>query len=334
MQGNEHPEQGSRRTQPDLPMRTLACLLLGAAMVGLYQLLPRTRPGPDDVERGTALFDVDGVKRVRCAKVRGSLHLQSRPSDRERDVSITGEHFGIVLSKDRPAVSHVEVDLISGFDFGDWRDRVSTPDDVPCFVTAEEQITWGGINSFSRWDQDLVRERTRQDMRGKELGLISHFLKVLRARAACRCSPINTWKALRSKNHRVTGVVMRSGEYAATGGRPARGNNISEPAVRVQHLDRPALHNKITLVHSFHTLLGDLATLTRNVVRLGRDRLSAVLATPTRTQHRALDRLQVSPTADRPTPLLQTRSMACAQKRAKSGEASASAASSSCAWQC
>ena len=34
-------------------------------------------------------------------------------------------------------------------------------------------------------------------------------------------------------------------------------------------------------VHSFHTLLGDLATLTRNVVRLGRDRLTAILATPT-----------------------------------------------------
>src|ERR1700753_792408 len=33
-------------------------------------------------------------------------------------------------------------------------------------------------------------------------------------------------------------------------------------------------------LHSFHPLLGDLATLTRNVVRLGRDRLAAVLATP------------------------------------------------------
>ena len=43
--GNEHPEQGSGSTQPDLPMRTLACLLLGAAMVGLYHLLPRTRQG-------------------------------------------------------------------------------------------------------------------------------------------------------------------------------------------------------------------------------------------------------------------------------------------------
>ena len=50
-------------------------------------------------------------------------------------------------------------------------------------------------------------------------------------------------------------------------------------------------------VHSFHTLLGDLATLTRNVVRLGGDRLTAVLATPTRTQHRALDLLGLTLTA-------------------------------------
>src|SRR6201993_3631772 len=50
-------------------------------------------------------------------------------------------------------------------------------------------------------------------------------------------------------------------------------------------------------VHSFHTLLGDLATLTRNVVRLGGDRLTAILATPTQTQHRALDLLGLTLTA-------------------------------------
>ena len=50
-------------------------------------------------------------------------------------------------------------------------------------------------------------------------------------------------------------------------------------------------------VHSFRTLLGDLATLTRNVVRLGQDRLTAILATPTRIQHRALDLLGITPTA-------------------------------------
>src|SRR5258707_12060980 len=50
-------------------------------------------------------------------------------------------------------------------------------------------------------------------------------------------------------------------------------------------------------VHSFHTLLGDLATLPRNLVRLGRDRLTAILATPTCSQRRALDPLGVTPTA-------------------------------------
>src|SRR5437660_10653800 len=70
----------------------------------------------------------------------------------------------------------VEVDLISGSALGDWRERVLTPHDVPCFVTAEEQISWGGINTFSQWDQALVRERNERDMRGKGLGLICHFL--------------------------------------------------------------------------------------------------------------------------------------------------------------
>src|SRR4029077_6570686 len=50
-------------------------------------------------------------------------------------------------------------------------------------------------------------------------------------------------------------------------------------------------------VPSFPTLLGDLATLTRNGVRLGRDDLTAILATPTRTQHRALDLLALPLTA-------------------------------------
>jgi len=47
-------------------------------------------------------------------------------------------------------------------------------------------------------------------------------------------------------------------------------------------------------VHSFHTLLADLATLTRNVVRLGHNRLTAILATPTRIQRRSLDLLGVA----------------------------------------
>jgi 3-oxosteroid 1-dehydrogenase len=105
----------------------------------------------------------------------------------------------------------VEVDLISGFDLGEWRDRILVPDDVPCFVTAEEQIAWGGINSFSRWDQDLVRQRKRRDMRGKGLGLICHFLKVLHARGVMVLTDQQV-ERMAIESGRITGIVMRSGE--------------------------------------------------------------------------------------------------------------------------
>jgi hypothetical protein len=47
-------------------------------------------------------------------------------------------------------------------------------------------------------------------------------------------------------------------------------------------------------VHSFHTLLADLATLTRNVVCLGGDRVTTLLATPTAVQRRALNLMGAS----------------------------------------
>jgi 3-oxosteroid 1-dehydrogenase len=105
----------------------------------------------------------------------------------------------------------VEAELISGFDLGDWRERVLVPDDVPCFVTAEEQVAWGGINSFSCWDPELVRERRRQDLRGKGLGLICHFLKALHARGVTVLGdqPV---ERLAVESERVTGVMMRSGD--------------------------------------------------------------------------------------------------------------------------
>ena len=108
----------------------------------------------------------------------------------------------------------VEAELISGVELGDWRDRVLVPHDVPCFVTAEEQIAWGGINSASHWDADLVAERRRQDLRGKGLGLICRFVAALRERGV----PMLTRQPvarLALDSERVTGVVMGSGELIA-----------------------------------------------------------------------------------------------------------------------
>src|SRR5262249_1399726 len=84
------------------------------------------------------------------------------------------------------------------------------PDDVPCYVTAEEQVLWGGMNRFSQWDQDVVRERKARDMRGKGLGLVCHFVKALNDRGI----PIRTGQAVQSlvlDRGRVTGVQMADG---------------------------------------------------------------------------------------------------------------------------
>jgi len=100
----------------------------------------------------------------------------------------------------------VEAELISGDELGDWCDRVLVPHDVPCFVTAEEQIAWGGLNSASHWDADLVAERRRQDMRGKGLGLICWLVAALRERGV----PIMTEQSiarLAVDGARVIGVV-------------------------------------------------------------------------------------------------------------------------------
>src|SRR5271166_8314 len=56
-------------------------------------------------------------------------------------------------------------------------------------------------------------------------------------------------------------------------------------------------HGEPLPVHSFRTLLADLANLTRNAVRLGRDRIDIILAAPTQVQRRAFDLLRVSPAA-------------------------------------
>jgi 3-oxosteroid 1-dehydrogenase len=149
----------------------------------------------------------------------------------------------------------VEAELISGVELGDWRDRVLVPHDVPCFVTAEEQIAWGGINSASHWDADLIIERRRQDMRGKGLGLICRFAAALRERGV----PMLTTQPvarLALDSGRVTGVVMGSGEFIAArrgvpggqlphrralfraGHRPANALLLGRCLLRIAFLDR------------------------------------------------------------------------------------------------
>ena len=119
----------------------------------------------------------------------------------------------------------LEPELISGFELGAWQHRIYVPDDVPSYVTAEEQVSWGGMNRFSQWDQDVVRARQERDMRGKGLGLICHFVKALAARGAEMRTSQHVAR-LSFDGRRVDGVVMddgrmiaaRQGVVIATGG--------------------------------------------------------------------------------------------------------------------
>jgi glycine/D-amino acid oxidase-like deaminating enzyme len=119
----------------------------------------------------------------------------------------------------------LEADLISGYELGDWRERVFVPDDVPCYVTIEEQAAWGGLNRFSQWDCDIVADRQRRDMRGKGLGLVCHFVKALCARGVPIWTSCHV-EQLAFDGARVSGVhvgdgkliAARKGVVIATGG--------------------------------------------------------------------------------------------------------------------
>lgn len=123
---------------------------------------------------------------------------------------ITDHYYGVAPGS-RASGRTLETDLVSGFELGAWQDKVLRPDDVPTYVTAEEQAAWGGINNVSRWDQMLVAERKSKDLRGKGFGLITHLLKAVIARGVPVLLEREVEKLI-FNNGRVCGVNLRSGE--------------------------------------------------------------------------------------------------------------------------
>jgi 3-oxosteroid 1-dehydrogenase len=105
----------------------------------------------------------------------------------------------------------LEPELISGFDLGPWQHRIYVPNDVPHYVTAEEQVSWGGMNCFSQWDQEVVRARKQRDMRGKGLGLVCHFIKALHARKVAMRTGQGIAR-LSCDGERVNGTVLDGGQ--------------------------------------------------------------------------------------------------------------------------
>jgi 3-oxosteroid 1-dehydrogenase len=124
------------------------------------------------------------------------------------------DHYLGVAAGARGSGRTLEAELVSGFELGAWRDHVRTPKHAPYFVTAEEQYAWGGINRYSTWDQDLMRNRRERDMRGKGVGLVTHFVKALLARDVPihLCTNVD---GLTVDRGQVTGVRLADGTLVA-----------------------------------------------------------------------------------------------------------------------
>ena len=103
-----------------------------------------------------------------------------------------------------------EVELISADDLGELKDSVLVWPQAPLEMTVEEKIKWGGPNDHNHWNKELMAERRRKNMRGRGVGLITHFLKqlLLRNVPVHAGSPVDR---LEMKDGRVCGVVLADG---------------------------------------------------------------------------------------------------------------------------
>ncbi|MFT5138929.1 MAG: 3-oxosteroid 1-dehydrogenase [Rhodothermales bacterium] len=115
--------------------------------------------------------------------------------------------------------------LVSALELGEWRHKIRQPEWEPCCFTMEEQVNWGGINRIEHWDQDLLRQRRKDDLRGKGVGLVCQLLKCMLDRDVPILMGQNVERLL-LEDDRVIGVQMadgrklraRKGVALATGG--------------------------------------------------------------------------------------------------------------------
>ena len=118
-----------------------------------------------------------------------------------------------------------EVELISADDLGELKDLVLVWPQAPLEMTIEEKIKWGGPNDLNNWNKALMEERRSKNMRGRGVGLITHFLKQLLKRDV----PVHASRPvdrLLTEDGRVAGVILadgtavgaKHGVFVATGG--------------------------------------------------------------------------------------------------------------------
>ena len=71
----------------------------------------------------------------------------------------------------------IEIQLFSGYELGEWRERVLISPFTLTRATFDEAVRWGGRGSYQGWDQKLQEERRAKDMRALGAGLVAAFFK-------------------------------------------------------------------------------------------------------------------------------------------------------------
>jgi 3-oxosteroid 1-dehydrogenase len=104
-----------------------------------------------------------------------------------------------------------EVELISADDLGELRDSVLVWPQAPLEMTIEEKIKWGGPNDHANWNKSLMGERERRNLRGRGVGLITHFLKQLLKRGVPLHASMPVDRLI-VEDGRVMGIVTKAGE--------------------------------------------------------------------------------------------------------------------------
>ena len=99
----------------------------------------------------------------------------------------------------------LNTDFIAATDLGEWQNSILAPRDTPIEVNSTELFEWGGIANISNWPKEIIEERRRNKVRTRGVGVITHFVKQLLARAVTIKRGVRAQRLV-VEDGRVTGV--------------------------------------------------------------------------------------------------------------------------------
>jgi 3-oxosteroid 1-dehydrogenase len=90
---------------------------------------------------------------------------------------ITDHYYGIAPGG-LPEGRLIEAVPMRGGELGAWQARTHLPVSLPYALSAEEMVSWGGMERKATWNAKLMQQRRDDDLRGLGAGLIAQLLRL------------------------------------------------------------------------------------------------------------------------------------------------------------